>query len=74
MSLNTYKLFQDLLPRRPLEVGTVVAVDGGQAIVELPGGGRITARGDATVGGAVFVRDGLIEGQAPVLTVVPIDV
>ena len=69
MSTNLYKAFLDLLPAAPLQVGTVTAVDGGVATVLLPGGGVVRARGDATVAGLVFVRDGVIEGDAPALPV-----
>jgi hypothetical protein len=67
---NFYRQFIGLLPARPLQVGTVTAVDGGVATIELAGGGILQARGDATVGQRVFVRDGAIEGQAPTLTYV----
>ena len=66
--------FQALLPARPLQVGTVIAVTGETATVELPGGGRLQARGQATVGARVFVRDGAIEGGAPNLTYVEAEV
>jgi len=42
--------------------------------VQLPGGGVLQARGAAVVGDHVFVRDGLIEGLAPSLPIVSIDV
>lgn len=71
---NPYKALLGLLPHRPLQVGTVQSVDAGVAIVELPGGGVIRARGDATVGQRVFVRDGAIEGPAPILPIELIDV
>lgn len=50
---------------KPVVSGTVLFVDGGVATVELPGGGRLAARGEATVGSRVYVRDGAIEGEAP---------
>ena len=71
---NPYKALLGLLPQRPLHVGAVQSVDAGVAIVELPGGGVIRARGDATVGQRVFVRDGAIEGPAPTLPIELIDV
>lgn len=71
---NPYKSLLGLLPQRPLQVCAVQSVDAGVAIVELPGGGVIRARGDATVGQRVFVRDGAIEGPAPTLPVELIDV
>lgn len=71
---NLYKLFESLLPNQPLLVGTVISVQTGQCIIELPGGGRVTGRGNANIGQKVFVRDGVIEGQAPNLTVQVIEV
>lgn len=71
---NIFREFLDLLPPRPLQVGTVLAVSGSQCTVELPGGGILQARGSASVGAQVFVRDGLIEGVAPSLTVTPIEI
>lgn len=68
MSTNVYKLFRSLLPEAPLLVGEVISIDNGTATIELPDGGRILARGVATVGVRVFARDGLIEGTAPTLT------
>lgn len=71
---NLYAQFKRLLPDAPLQVGTVIAAGGGTATVELPGGGRLQARGEGTVGGKVFLRDGVIEGDAPNLTVLSITV
>jgi hypothetical protein len=62
---NLYKQFMDLQPPKPLMVGTVAYVIGGVATVTLPGGGTTQARGNATQGQRVFVRDGSIEGPAP---------
>ena len=74
MSSNPYSRFLALLPPKPLLVGDVTAVDGGVAIVTLPGGGQLQARGQVTVGDRVFVRDGLIEGEAPSLTYISAEV
>lgn len=74
MSSNPYARFLALLPAKPLQVGTVVAINGAVATVELPGGGRLQARGQASVGNRVFVRDGLIEGGAPTLTYISAEV
>lgn len=71
---NLYKVFKALIPDQPLQVGTVIALQTGQCIIELPGGGRVTGRGDASIGQKVFVRDGVIEGQAPDLTVQVIEI
>ena len=64
--MNLFKQFLDLIPSRPLEVGTVQSIiSSGIANIELPGGGVLQARGEATIGQRVFVRDGVIEGPAP---------
>lgn len=67
---NIYRQFLDLIPARPLQVGTVSTIADGVAIITLPGGGVLQARGDAEMGQRVFVRDGLIEGPAPELAYV----
>lgn len=71
--LNPYRSLLALLPDAPLQVGEVVLVDD-LVSIELPGGGIAKARGDATVGDRVFFRDGVIEGPAPALTTVLIEV
>ena len=65
---NIYRQFIDLQSPKPLVVGTVAFVVAGVATIDLPGGGRLQARGDAQAGQRVFVRDGVIEGEAPNLT------
>lgn len=71
---NIYRTFLNLLPARPLQVGTVLAIADGVATVELPGGGRLQARGAATGGQRVFIRDGVIEGVAPNLPIELIEI
>lgn len=71
---NAFKLLKALLPDPALEVGEVISMVSGTATVQLPGGGLVQARGSATVGAQVFVRNGLIEGAAPSLTVEIIDI
>ena len=46
----------------------------GVCTVELPGGGLIRARGSASPGQRVFVRDGAVQGLAPVLRLERIEV
>lgn len=62
---NLYEQFRRLVPDPPLQAGTVVDVGSGVVTVALPGGGLIKARGNATVGQKVFVRDDAVEGNAP---------
>ena len=74
MSRNIYRQFLELLPQRPLQVGTVTAVSGNTCTVALPGGGIVQARGEATLAAQVFVRDGVVEGEAPALTIETISI
>lgn len=71
---SLFRDFLSLLPSRPLLVGTVSSVVGDMAVVDLPGGGAVRARGQATVGMRVWVRDEVIEGEAPALTYVSVTV
>lgn len=71
---NLYRVFKDLIPDAPLLVGTVTAVLSGHCLITLPGGGQVTGRGTSSIGQKVFVRDGLIEGNAPNLTVEVIEI
>lgn len=74
MSTNLLVQFRRLMPGSPLLVCAVISSGSGGSIVELPGGARIAVRGEATVGTQVFVRNGAIEGPAPNLTQVFVEV
>jgi len=77
MTTNVWTRFKRLFPGAPLQVGAVLSVDiqTGTSIVQLIGGGTLTVRGTGVAAGKkVFVRDGLIEGSAPDLPVVEIEV
>lgn len=74
MSSNPYTKLLGLMPQRPLLVGDVLVVEDGVATIEMPGGGIMRARGLADVADRVFFRDGAIEGPAPTLDYVEIDV
>lgn len=71
---NLWKRLKQLLPDAPLLVGVVDSVSTYGAVVELPDGSLVSVRGAATVGQRVFIRDGVIEGQAPSLTTVLIEI
>jgi hypothetical protein len=71
---NLYKAFLDLIPDPALQVGVVQSISNNIATLEMPGGALLKARGEATVGQTVFVRGGVIEGQAPSLPVELIEV
>lgn len=73
---NLYRALRELLPTAPLLVATVVSTNpDGTTTVEYPGGNQQRVRGaDAAVASQVFVRNGVIEGQAPALTTLTIEV
>lgn len=71
---NMFAAFRRLLPSSPLLAGVVTATDAAGCTIELPDGGILRARGQATIGAHVFVRDGVIEGAAPALSVAEIEV
>lgn len=74
MLTNPFAAWMSLQPPKRRQVGTVLMVDGSVITVELPSGGRLQVIGQATVGDRVFVRDGLIEGEAPTLTYISAEV
>lgn len=74
MTTNLFSQFKRLLPAQPLLVGDVISSGSGSAVVELPGGARVTVRGDAAPGARVFLRAGAIESSAPALPLVTVDV
>lgn len=72
---NLYRALRELLPEPTLQVATVTAEHAdGTVTVQHPGGGTQRVRGEATVGAQVFVRAGVVEGIAPALTLLTIDV
>lgn len=74
MSYNLYTQFRNLFPDPRLQIGTVTSINTGSVTVELPDGGILRARGSADVGDNVYVRDGVVEGIAPDLTIVEIEI
>lgn len=71
---NVLTALREILAADPLLAGEVTAVSGQSITVTLPDGAEIIARGAATVGQRVFVRGALVEGTAPALTIVNIEV
>ena len=72
---NLWRQFQDLLPSSATLIGTVVATHIDQTVsVQLLDGGQLRVAGTAADGTRVFVRDGRIEGEAPELPQIDIDI
>lgn len=74
MSANAYVRLARMLSGGPVKIGTVTAFSSGVAMIEYPGGAKETARGDTSVGQKVFVKDGVIQGEAPSLPVYEVEI
>lgn len=67
---NLWAQFQALLNPAPLLIGTIETVrPDGLAVVILPDGGHIIARGTGIAGAKVYVQNGVIQGDAPAMPV-----
>lgn len=69
-----YRRLLALMPDPPSDVGEVMQVLPDGCTVELLTGELASVRGSATLGDLVYVRNGVIEGPAPVLSTVEIEV
>lgn len=77
MSTNLYRALRELLPEAPLQVATVTAVhtSTGDSTVTWPGGSLQRVRGvNVAAGRLAFIRNGVVEGAAPALTLEIIEV
>jgi hypothetical protein len=76
-SANLYRALMELLPEPPLQVATVASIDyaSGTSAITWPGGDVQTVRGTSVaIGSNVFVRSEVIEGKAPSLEALTIEV
>ena len=73
---NIYRRLLELVPQPGLQIAEVLAVHGDNtSTVRYPGGAEQRVRGTTVaVGAPAFVRSGIIEGLAPALTAVVIEV
>jgi len=62
---NVFNQLKELLAPGREEIAAVVSVEDAGAVLVLPGGGLIRARGTAAVDTKVFVKEGVIQGPAP---------
>lgn len=73
-TFNPWKELQGLIAGPPLQAGVVLSIDDGTAVIQLPGGGQVQARGPAEVGQTVYFRGDVIEGEAGNLPIEIIDI
>lgn len=73
---NAWSQFKALTGESPLQVGKIIAhLEGGLSRVELPSGGVIDARGQSVVvGKRAFIRGGVVEGAAPELSTIEVEI
>lgn len=77
MSTNLYRALRELLPEAPLQVAMVTTVHAseGSSTITWPGGSQQLVRGTSvTAGLRAFVRNGVIEGAAPSLESITVEV
>lgn len=75
--MNIWSKFRKLLPGAPRQIGTVTAINepAATSTLTLLDGAQIIARGiDVPIGSQAYVRAGTIEGPAPDLPLVVIEV
>jgi len=71
---NPYQRFADLLGRPLRAAGVCVAATATESTIEYPGLAHVTVLGVGTIGQRYFVFDGRLDGEAPNLPVMEIEV
>jgi hypothetical protein len=75
MNTNVYRRLLALMPDPPEDVGEVTALTGDGVTLETISGATVTARGTGwSIGDLVYVKDGAVQGPAPVISTVEIEV
>ncbi|NHC05943.1 hypothetical protein [Azonexus fungiphilus] len=74
MAYNLYQRLRAIIPSPRVQAGTVTSAVPGRVIVTFPDGSTLMVRGTAVSGDRVYVRDGVIEGPAPALPVIEIEI
>lgn len=74
MPFNLYQRLRSLFPASCRQVGTVTGISGSTVTVQLPDGASTVVIGSAQIGTMVYFSNGAVEGIAPSLTVVDIEI
>lgn len=74
--MNLYRRLLEIIPADPLLIGEVTAHNAdGTSTVELPSGDTLRVRGQGvSVGNNAFVQTGQVQGEAPDLPVVSVEI
>jgi hypothetical protein len=71
---NLFKRFSDLTGRNLRTVGVCINADFGECTLQYPGGSVVRVKGVGTLGTRYFVLDGKLDGEAPALASLEIEV
>lgn len=71
---NLFKRFSDLNGRSLRTVGTCISADYGECMIQYPGGSVVRVKGAGTPGTRYFVLDGTLDGEAPSLTSLTLEI
>lgn len=74
MSFNLYQRLRSLFPGSRRQIGTVTGISGSTVTVQLPDGSSTMVIGSAQVGTEVYFSNGVVDGVAPSLPVVVIEI
>lgn len=71
---NLFRRFADLTGRSLRTVGTCIAADFGECTIQYPGGSQVRVKGAGVEGTRYFVQDGKLDGEAPSLPSLTLEV
>lgn len=67
--MNIWKRFSGLSYKAEFRIGVVISTSGNESTLEDAAGNQFVAFGvSVAIGNRAYVRDGIIQGEAPVLT------
>lgn len=73
--MNLWRRFQQLAsPPSLVTVGVCVDADATECTLEFPSGSSLRVRGEGEVGKSYFIREGRLDGEAPTLAPVVVEV
>ena len=71
---NIYRRFSDITGRKLRTVGECIGAEFGESTIQYPGGGQVRVKGEGTLGTRYFILDGKLDGEAPDLPALEIEV
>ena len=71
---NLFKRFSDLTGRSLRTVGTCISADFGECTIQYPGGSMVRVKGAGVESTRYFVQDGKLDGEAPALSSLAIEI